>query len=324
MMKPKFSIVIPVHNRRDYLAQALASCMRQTVSDFEVVVSDDGSTDDLRSVADSFSDRRIRYVRSDERLGAAKNHQRAASLAAGEYVLTLHSDDFLLPHCLETAGEALDSCPAASAVYYSMTYLLGSKIEGFHSIPRIPFAHKETWLSNRWLEKFHATNPTCCLFRRSAFEALGGYRTSLRFVYDYDLYMRFLTASGGVIFLPRILCVYRKHPEQAAETSNVDGMCDVLDLWLSDEYSHWPASDMAELVLTQFGRMARAKISFSPVVKNLRQRRLVWALLKGTPKAIYRKLTRRLFPGTTEDANYRSPDDSEQALHAARALLITL
>jgi glycosyltransferase involved in cell wall biosynthesis len=168
-MNPKFSIVIPVHNRREYLAQALASCMRQTTSDFEVVVSDDCSSEDLAATVDSFDDQRIRYVRSQERLGASNNHQRAVTLARGEYVVTLHSDDFLLPHCLETAGAALDTNAAAAAVYYCLTYLLGAKIDGFHGVPALGFANTETWRENPWLEKFAATNPTCCLFRRSAF-----------------------------------------------------------------------------------------------------------------------------------------------------------
>jgi glycosyltransferase involved in cell wall biosynthesis len=320
-MKPRFSIVIPVHNRRDYLVQALASCIRQTARDFEVVVSDDCSTDDLAAVVQSFADPRIRFERSSERLGAARNHQMAVTLARGEYVLTLHSDDFLLPQCLEAAGGALDANTAAAAVYYSMTYLVGSSIDGFHPVPGIAFADRETWRNNPWLEKFPATNPTCCLFRRSAFDALGGYRTDLRFVYDYDLYFRFLTAAGGVIFLPQILCVYRKHAQQAAETSNVDGLCDMFDLWRSKEYSHWPSSEIAGLVLTQLGRMARAGHSFSPVFEHIRRRRLTWTLLKGLPGALGTKLRQRVLPKRAEDPNYRRPLDAENAVAAARLVL---
>jgi glycosyltransferase involved in cell wall biosynthesis len=320
-MKPKFSIVIPVHNRRDYLAQALASCIGQTVTEFEVVVCDDCSSENLAEVVESCADARIRYTRNSERLGAVDNHQRAASLAQGEYVLILHSDDFLLPHCLQTAGEALDANAAASAVYYSMTYLIGSEIEGFHVMPRISFADKDTLLKNQWLEKFNATAPTCCVFRRSAFNALGGYRTSLRFIYDYDLYMRFLTA-GGVIFLPQILCVYRKHGEQMTWTSNLDGLTDLLDLWCWKEYSHWPASDVAEIVLTQLGRLARTRHSFLPVLAIVRQRGLTWRLLRGMPKALQTKLRRRAFPDSVKhDSNYQPPIDPEQALQTARMVL---
>jgi glycosyltransferase involved in cell wall biosynthesis len=320
-MKPRFSIVIPVYNRPDFLAQALASCVAQTTADWEVVVSDDCSSDDLVPVVESFADARIRYSRSDERLGASRNHQRAVTLSHGEYVVTLNSDDLLLPTCLEAAGEALDVCPAAAAVYYCMTYLVGATIEGFHPVPSIRFADEDTWLRNRWLDKFQGTSPTCCLFRRSAFDAVGGYRPVLRFIYDYDLYMRFLRSGGGVVFLPQILCAYRKHPEQMVVTSNLDGLCDILDMWRMEEHSHWPSSRVAGLVLTQVGRMVRARHSVQPVLEHIRIRRLTWPLLKGLPGALLTKLRQRFFPARAEDPNYRAPVDAENAVRAARLAL---
>ena len=116
-MNPKFSIAIPVYNRPEYLRQAIRSALGQTASDFEIVVSDDCSTDDLRLVVNSFGDARISYHRSARNLGAAKNHQLSVSLSRGEYVVALNSDDLLLPSSLEAAGRALDECREAAAVY---------------------------------------------------------------------------------------------------------------------------------------------------------------------------------------------------------------
>src|ERR1700691_1004131 len=99
-MRPKFSVVIPVYNRRDFLLQAIESCLRQTTSSIEIIVSDDCSSEDLRSAVGSFREPRVHYYRNEIRLGAAGNHQAAASRARGLYVLTLNSDDFLLPECL--------------------------------------------------------------------------------------------------------------------------------------------------------------------------------------------------------------------------------
>jgi hypothetical protein len=96
----------------------------------------------------------------------------------------------------------------------------------------------------------------------------------------------------------------------------------MFDMWCSKEYSHWPASDVAELVLTQLGRMARAGHSFGPVLENVRKRRLVWPLLKGIPKALQMKLRRRAFPGSAaRDVNYQSPIDAERAVQSARMVL---
>jgi glycosyltransferase involved in cell wall biosynthesis len=104
---PKFSIVIPVYKRHEYLRQAIASCLKQTTPHFEVVVSDDCSSEDLRLVTEF-------------------------------YAITLHSDDLLLPECLEMAGAALDLNPAAAAVYFSCIYLSDSKVNGFQSCTHAP------------------------------------------------------------------------------------------------------------------------------------------------------------------------------------------
>jgi hypothetical protein len=134
-----------------------------------------------------------------------------------------------------------------------------------------------------------------------------------------------LTEAGGVIFLPQILCVYRKHAEQAAQTSNVDGLCDVLDLWRWKEYAHWPASKVAELVLTQLGATARSGQSFRAVLKNVRQRGLTWRVLKGMPEALLMKVRRRAFStNAAGDAGYASPVDPENAILAARIALASM
>ena len=104
-MTPKYSVAIPAYNRSDYLRQALESCLRQTVDDFEVIVSDDCSSEDLGAVVRSFGDPRIVYHRSEVRLGATANHQRAVTLSRGTYAITLNSDDLLLPDCLEVPEE---------------------------------------------------------------------------------------------------------------------------------------------------------------------------------------------------------------------------
>src|SRR5689334_1165628 len=124
---PKFSIAIPAYNRSDYLRQAIASCLAQSISDFEIIVSDDCSSEDICAVVRSFDDPRIAYHRSEYRLGATANHQKAISLSTGTYAIALNSDDMLLPNCLEVAGGELDRRPQAAAVYFACTYLDGDE-----------------------------------------------------------------------------------------------------------------------------------------------------------------------------------------------------
>ena len=107
MSAPLFSVIIPVHNRARVLKNALASVLAQTCQDFEIVVIDDGSTDDPKRVVDSIADARIRFRRQDNRgAGAARNA--GIDGAQGRYVAFLDSDDVFLPHHLETMKRLLD------------------------------------------------------------------------------------------------------------------------------------------------------------------------------------------------------------------------
>lgn len=323
--RPKFSIAIPVYNRPDYLRQALRSCLLQTVEDFEVVVSDDCSDENLKRVVDGFRDARLRYDRSLERLGATRNHQRAASLARGEYVITLNSDDMLLPDCLAAAGDVLDRHEKAAAVYFSCTYATGEAVGGAHPMPRLDFADGAAFAQNPWLADFHGTSPSCVLMRKSSFDKVGGYRVALRFAYDWDLYRRLAGWAGGVCFLPRILALYRHHGEQMIQTVSLDGLLDMLDLWGSDTLYRFAASDMALLVLAQSAAALRTKKGLPgmrSVWHHVAQRGLTGQVLAGLPGALAQKARHRLgLRGRKADPNYRQPENVADAIAKAHALL---
>jgi glycosyltransferase involved in cell wall biosynthesis len=319
---PKLSIVIPVYNRREYLKQAIASCLKQTAREFEVIVSDDCSSEDLRRVVESFGDSRVKYYRTESRLGAAKNHQRAVSLSSGIYAIALHSDDLLLPECLEMAGAALDLNPAAAAVYFPCIYLSGLKLGGFSLVPSLRFADGVIFRQNPWLEQYSGVNPSCCLFRRSAFDLIGGYRTSLRFAYDWEIYMRFLEIGGGVIFFSQALSIYRQHEEQAIRTSSLDGLRDILDLWEIKEYSNFPAWKIAALILTASGQTIRDGGQISDVINEMTARHLTRKVLPGLPRALYEKIRRRIRNVDVDvDRHYEKPLNLDTALRSATELI---
>lgn len=107
MSAPFFSVVIPVFNRAGPLARAIESVRAQTFQDFEILVVDDGSTDDPRAVVDSFGDPRIRYFRqANAGGGAARNH--GIDEGQGQFVAFLDSDDAFLPHHLASMHKLLE------------------------------------------------------------------------------------------------------------------------------------------------------------------------------------------------------------------------
>jgi glycosyltransferase involved in cell wall biosynthesis len=316
---PKFSIAIPAYNRPAYLSEAVASALAQTIDDFEVIVSDDCSTDDLASVVASFNDSRIKYHRSPDRLGAARNHQVSVDLSRGNYIVNLHSDDLLLPTYLEVAGSELDACESAAAVYSSVAYLKDGTITGCQNVPKLRFADRQVFSENLWLEKFHNVAPTSCMFRRSAFVKVGGYRVALRFAYDWELFMRFMMIGGGVLFSREVLSVYRRHEEQASQTSSDDGLYDIIDLWQLKEYSHWRSSDIADLVLTALRNRRRFDGS-ADVLGEVGRRSATARVLRGMPAALFRRSMGIRENKTNVETNYESPARLGIAMSAASAL----
>lgn len=99
---PTFSVVIPTFNRAGFINQTIGSVLKQTISDFEVIVIDDGSTDETGDVVRSIDDERVKYhYKSNEERAVARNT--GIDFARGRYVTFLDSDDLVYPNHLETA-----------------------------------------------------------------------------------------------------------------------------------------------------------------------------------------------------------------------------
>jgi hypothetical protein len=202
-----------------------------------------------------------------------------------------------------------------------MVYLSGSRITGCQSVPKITFADKDVFLMNPWLEKFHNVAPTCCMFRRSAFLKVGGYRLPLRFAYDWELFMRFMTIGGGVVFSREVLSIYRRHEEQASYTSAHEGLYDILDLWQLEEYSHWPSAVIADLVLAAL-RQRMQLHAWGDVFNQIRSRGVALRVLSAMPGALVRRLKRTEKYNTARlEEHYEVPAEVEKARVVASELV---
>lgn len=113
---PLISICIPAYNNEHFIGSTLESVLHQTCSNFEIIVTDDHSTDRTISVVKKFGDQRIRLVENRANLGIAGNWNKALSLATGKYVKVMGADDLLYPDCLHRQIEALEKPANAGAV----------------------------------------------------------------------------------------------------------------------------------------------------------------------------------------------------------------
>ena len=89
LKKPFFSVLMPTYNRAHLLPLAIKSVLNQTFEDFELIISNGGSTDNTSDLINTFTDSRIRYVESKERLSIGDNYQNTLDNADGEYITFL-------------------------------------------------------------------------------------------------------------------------------------------------------------------------------------------------------------------------------------------
>ena len=122
MSSPRFSIVIPTRDRAATLAYALRTCLSQEFEDFEVVVSDNDSPPMTRELAESFGDRRIKYVRTPAALAMTDSLEFAVSHATGEFVTIIGDDDGYLPHSLREMDRILRLTDARALRWDAVVY----------------------------------------------------------------------------------------------------------------------------------------------------------------------------------------------------------
>ena len=122
---PRVSIGLPVYNGENFLAEALDALLAQTFTDFELIVSDNASTDRTAEICRSYAarDRRIRYVRQPRNIGGQPNQAAVAELARGEYYKLAAHDDLYSPYLLERCVEVLDACPDVVLCHGDMAFV---------------------------------------------------------------------------------------------------------------------------------------------------------------------------------------------------------
>ncbi len=196
------TIVIPCFNYAAYLGKALHSVQAQQYRPFEVVVVDDGSTDESAKVAERDGVRLIRQRNSG--LGGARNAGLAA--ASGEFVVFLDADDELLPDALATGVAALRARPAISCVVRRCQLM---DAQG----RTLPARYRELDTEDLYAEWFHANfvwTPGAAMFRTNRVADIGGFPAELGPASDYAVYLA-LSRRGEVIFEPRDVVRYRQH-----------------------------------------------------------------------------------------------------------------
>ena len=195
----KFSITIPAYTQR-YLYEAIASCLAQTYKDFELIIVDDASPEDLKSVVDMFQDDRIRYYRNEKNCGALNvvdNWNICLEYAKGDYVICMGDDDKLLPNCLEEYSKLMDKYPGLN-IYHGMTEIINEHSEVYNIQEARPEREGVYSMISGRLRNHRMQFIGDWLLKRDALENIQGYVKMPMAWGSDDLTAYTLAVDGGV------------------------------------------------------------------------------------------------------------------------------
>jgi glycosyltransferase involved in cell wall biosynthesis len=215
---PLVSIVIPVYNGANYLQCAIDSALGQDYDNVEVIVVNDGSTDNTGETAKSYGDK-IRYF-SKENGGVATALNMAIQNSNGEYISWLSHDDYYLPNKISRQIEELEKIQDRNIIIFSDVEINQIKEEAIINKFKIPidishsgYLTKFESLKILFLRVIHGCS---LLIPKCLFEEISYFNERLLTTQDYDLWFKFIKAGYFFYYLPNILLISRKHEQQVS------------------------------------------------------------------------------------------------------------
>jgi len=211
-MTPLVSILIPAYNAERWIAETIRSALRQTWPNKEIILVDDGSTDQTVRVAQQFASKTVSIV-SQKNQGAAAARNKAFELCHGDYVQWLDADDLLSPdkiaYQMRAAGETTERRTLFSSAWASFRYRPAKA----RFIPTSLWSDLDPteWLTRKWEGNWHMQTATW-LVSRELTEAAGAWDTRLLGDDDGEYFFRVVNASNGIRFVPKSRIYYRITP----------------------------------------------------------------------------------------------------------------
>ena len=200
-MAPSVSIIIPAYNASATLEETLRSASACTYHPLEIIVIDDGSTDNTLEIARRHAeqDSRVRVLHQ-ENAGVCRARNHAVSEAGGEYIMPLDADDLIVPEFISLAAAVLDMRPEVKVVQ-PRAHFFGLK-NGEWNLPKfdVSLLARKNML------------PACCMFRKSDWERVGGFCTDIIAREDWEFWISILKDGGEVVRTEEVMYHYRILP----------------------------------------------------------------------------------------------------------------
>jgi glycosyltransferase involved in cell wall biosynthesis len=236
--KPKVSICLPIFNGASYLPEAIESVLKQSFTDFELLIADDGSTDGSTEIAKKFAaiDESIIFWTNKKRLGLFANYNACLAKAQGIFIKLFAQDDSLEQHTVARMTEVLDTNPKVALVSGGKSWIdqAGIEIKRIIQFPENRLMQgKEAIVANLILLGNWVGEPSLVMFR--AQDVGSGFNCNYYHYGDIEYWFRLL-AKGDLYYISDVLCKFRRHAASSTAT-NLAGLYFALDiLRLGEQY----------------------------------------------------------------------------------------
>lgn len=282
-MKPYVSIGLPVYNGENYIVDAVRSVLDQTFTDFEIVISDNASTDRTPQICSELvkSDPRIRYFRSDHNYGSAWNFNQAFKLSSGKYFKWLAHDDLIAPDYLKKCVEVLDQNPSVVLCYTGTAIIDENK----NLIEEYPF-----WLNTNSPQP-HQRFRDLVLEGHKCFEIFGLMRSSelrktgLMGSYGHAdaVLLGWLSLLGSFYKVPETLFFARQHAKQSMKLFDVGNPTGRPDY---HAYTEWfDTSKKGKLIFPNWKIISEyLKVVWKSPVNGIEKGKCYWTLARWTKR----------------------------------------
>jgi glycosyltransferase involved in cell wall biosynthesis len=202
---PKVSVVLPTYDAARFVGEAVESVLLQTFSDFELIVVDDGSTDETREIVAGYSDPRVRYIYQENR-GPAAARNAGIRASRGEYVVFLDADDTWLPRKLACQIPLLRAHPDLGLVYCS-----AYKFEDDAVFSEMRARHRgDVVYPLLIVDNIVAGSASSAMVRRECFDRVGLFDEDLTAFEDWDMWLR-IALQYEFDYVPEHLVMIRVH-----------------------------------------------------------------------------------------------------------------
>ncbi len=223
---PTISVVMPTFNGEKYIEEAINSILRQTFTDFELIIVNDGSTDDTEKIVFSYKSEKIRYYSNDKNLGICASYNKLIDLSRGEFIAIAEHDDISHPQRLERQLCYMRRNPQVGVVSSRLKLFRGNTPPA--NACKVHKSIVESRSPERIRRKLFTGTMVAhsvVMFRKSIFVDLGiRYDENLTYSFDVDLFLR-ISLVTDVIELKDQLLLYRLHENNTSKNIKMNSIC---------------------------------------------------------------------------------------------------